>query len=121
MFTYGNKNWGKEPRPGELNQRIEIISPVSVTDADGYPETHDEKVMSCWAQVTQSGDSTNPEAGANAQASALNFAIRYREGIQPGMIVLFDGGRYEIVAVGGFDFKKRFIGMKTVKAGVIGL
>ena len=121
MFTYGNKNWGKEPNPGELNQRIEIISPVSEINENGYPVTRDEVICNVWAQVTQSGDSTNPEANANAQATALNFAIRYREGVKPGMIVIFDGGRYEIVAVGGFDFKKRFIGMKTVMAEVIGL
>lgn len=121
MFTYGNRNWGKEPKAGELNQRIEIVSPIAVIDEDGYPVTHDEVICNAWAQVTQSGDSTNPEANANAQACALNFAIRYQEGIRPGMVVIFDGGRYEIVAVGGFDFKKRFIGMKTVQTGVIGL
>lgn len=121
MFTYSNKNWGKEPTAGELNQRIEIVSPVAEVTENGYPVTRDEKICSVWAQVVQSGDSTNPEAGANAQAMALNFVIRYRDGIRPGMVVLFDGGRYEIVAVGGFNFKKRFVGMKTVKAGVIGL
>lgn len=121
MFTYSNKNWGKEPNPGELNQMIEIVSPVSEINENGYPVTHDEPVCRVWAQVTQSGDSMNPEANANAQAGALNFAIRYLDGIEPGMVVLFEGGRYEIVAIGGFDFRKRFIGMKTVKAGVIGL
>ena len=121
MFTYGNKNWGKEPKPGELNQKIEIVSPISEINENGYPVTRDESFAKCWAQVTQSGDGTNLEANANAQASALNFAIRYIEGVKPGMVVLFDGVRYEIVAVGGFDFKKRFIGMKTVQAEVMGL
>lgn len=121
MFTYGNKNWGKEPKPGELNQRIEIVSPVSEINDNGYPVMRDVPFLKAWAQVIQSGDRTNPEANANAQASALNFAIRYQEGIKPGMVVLFDGGRYEIVAVGGFDFKKRFVGIKTVQAGVISL
>ena len=121
MFTYGNKNWGKEPNPGDLNQRIEIVSPVSEINENGYPVTHDVPICSVWAQVVQSGDSTNPEANANAQATALNFAIRYREGIKPGMVVKFDGGRFDIVAVDEFDFKKRFIGMKTVMAEVIGL
>ena len=121
MITYGNKNWGKEPKPGELNQRIEIVSPVSETDDDGYPVMRDVPFLKAWAQVIQSGDSTNPEANANAQAGALNFAIRYRAGIKPGMVVLFDGGRYEIVAVGGYNFKKRFVGMKGVQTGVMGL
>lgn len=121
MFTYGNKNWGKEPKAGELNQRIEIVCPINETNENGYPESRDEVICRVWARVTQSGDSTNPEANANAQASALNFAIRYRAGIKPGMAVLFDGGRYEIVATGGYSFRKRFLGMKTVQAGVIGL
>ena len=29
MFTYSNKNWGREPKPGELRWRIEIVSPVA--------------------------------------------------------------------------------------------
>ena len=121
MFTYGNKNWGKTPAPGELRERIEIVSPVSVINDNGYPVVNDEVICNVWAQVIQSGDSTNPEANANAQAGALNFVIRYREDIVPGMVVIFDGGRYEIVAIGQFDFKKRFVGMKGVKVGVIGL
>lgn len=121
MFTYGNKNWGKEPGPGDLNQMIEIVSPISEINDNGYPVTHDTVIANVWAQVTQSGDSTNPEAGGSAQATALNFAIRYLEGICPGMVVIFGGERYEIVAVGGFDFRRRFIGMKTVRTGVIGL
>ncbi len=121
MVTYGNKNWGKEPEPGELNQMIEIVNPTTEADADGYAETHDKCVCKVWAKVVQSGDSTNPEANANAQASALNFAIRYREDVKPGMAVLFDGARYEIVALGRFNFKNQFLGMKTVTSGVIGL
>lgn len=121
MVTYGNKNWGKEPEPGELNQMIEIVNPTTEADADGYAETQDKCVCKVWAKVVQSGDSTNPEANANAQASALNFAIRYREDVKPGMAVLFDGARYEIVALGRFNFKKQFLGMKTVTSGVIGL
>lgn len=121
MFTYGNKNWGKEPNPGELNQRIKIVCPINEINENGYPEARDEVILTAWARVMQSGDSTNPEANANAQASALNFDIRYRAGIRPGMVVLFEGGRYEIVATGGYNFKKRFLGMKTVQSGVIGL
>lgn len=121
MFTYSNKNWGKEPKPGELRWRIEIVSPVASVSENGYPETRDERICACWAQVMQSGDSMNGEANATAQAGALNFAIRWREDIEPGMIVIFEGTRYEIVALGGFDFKKRYLGMKTVESRVIGL
>lgn len=121
MFTYQNKNWGKEPKPGDLRWRIEIVSPVAAVSENGYPETRDERICTCWAQVTQSGDSTNQEANAQAQAGALNFAIRWREDIAPGMAIIFEGTRYEIVALGGFDFKKRFLGMKAVESKVIGL
>lgn len=121
MFTYSNKNWGKEPNPGELNQMIEIVSVQAEADEDGYAVTTDRRICKVWAQVVQSGDATAPEAGATIQASALNFAIRYREDIEPGMVILFDGGRYEITAMGGFDFKKRFLGMKATRTEVISL
>lgn len=121
MFTYGNKNWGKEPKPGELNQKIEIISPINEINENGYPVMRDEVFARPWAKAEQSGDSTNPEANANAQASAMNFYIRYIEGVKPGMAVLFEGERWEIVATGRIGTKKRFIGIKTVQAGVIGL
>lgn len=120
MFTYGNKNWGRMPTAGELNQRIEIVSAVAAINENGYHEMHDESICTAWAQVIVSGDSTMQAAGAQAQASAMNFVIRYREGIECGMTVLFEGKRYEIVALSGFDHRKRFLGMKTVTAGVIG-
>ena len=119
MFTYGNKNWGKEPNPGELNQMIEIVSVQAEADEDGYAVTTDRSICKVWAQVVQSGDAIDQAAGAQAAAGSLNFVIRHREDIEVGMVILFDGGRYEIIALGGFDFKKRFLGMKATRTEVI--
>lgn len=121
MLTYSNKNWGPIPTAGDLNQRIRILAMQNTLDADGYAEETEKQICRVWAQVVQSGDSTFETANNNMQATALNFAIRYRKDIREGMFVEFEDERYRIVAIGGFEFKKDFIGMKTVKAEAIGL
>lgn len=113
MFTYQNITWSRAPNPGELRHRICIVSPVTHVSDNGYPVTEDEMVCAAWARVEQSGDSMNVENGVNAHAAALNFSIRWRDDIAPGMVVIFEGARYEITALGQFDFKKRYLGMKT--------
>lgn len=120
MLTYSNVNWDKEPKPGELNQRIEIVDVVTEADEEGYPRTLKNTICRVWARVRQSGDAVTNGADAQMNASALNFAIRYRAGISVGMEVRFEGVEYKIVAVGGYDFRKRFVGMKTQRIDVIG-
>ena len=60
MFTNGNKNWGKEPNPGELNQMIEIVSPVSEINENGYPVTHDEPVCRATARTRRRTPTRRP-------------------------------------------------------------
>lgn len=120
MFTYQNKNWGKEPKPGELNRRIEIVAPVAEINESGYPEMHDEKVCETWAQVIQSGDATNDNGNALAQARSLMFVMRWREDVKAGMVVLLDGTRYEINALGYIGDRKCFLGVKAMETTVIG-
>lgn len=109
------------PKPGELNQRIRIVAPVSHINENGYAETVDEEICEVWAQAITSGDATYEEAGTTVAAGAMNFTIRYRSDVREGMGVVFNGKRYEITALSEFDFKKRFLGMKTIAGEAVSI
>lgn len=121
LFTYQNKNWVEPPKSGELNQRIRIAARIAEINENGYPEEREEEICETWARVLISGNATYEAAGADNAIQAMNFDIRYREGIECGMYVLFEGKRYKIVALNEYDHKKRFLGMKTAAAEVMSL
>lgn len=115
MITYGNKGWGNEPpRPGELNQRVTIIKKTNVINENGYPEETQQKVCTVWAKVEQSGDANGKQANATGIVQALNFAIRFRKDVLAGMWVKFDGALWQITALGHYDFKGNYLGLKTI-------
>lgn len=119
LFTYQNKNWATPPKSGELNRRIRIVAQTAEINENGYPVTRDEEICETWARAITSGDATYDAAGAIIASQAMNFDIRYRDGIKPGMYVLFEGKRYQITATNEYDYKKRFLGMKTIEGEVI--
>ncbi len=116
MRTFSNTGWGKPPTPGEMNRRIAIMEPRTELDADGYPVTTDRKYCEAWARAVQSGDAQQEGAGGNVSVSAMNFATYWIDGLREGMIVMTDGVRYEIQALGEIDPERRYIEMKTARA-----
>ena len=51
----------------------------------------------------------------------VNFTIRYRPDVKPGMWVLFNGEKWEISTLGEYAFTKAYLGLKASRAkGVSG-
>jgi len=51
----------------------------------------------------------------------INFTIRYREDIKPGMWVRFQGEKWNISTLGEYSFKRTYLGLKaSVAKGVSG-
>lgn len=101
------------PHPGQLDHRIRIGTTVSTVNENGYPEETDSVLCTVWAGIEDdsaryffSGDSENTSRG-------LAFIIRWRDGIRPGMWVLWDGIRRQITQIGEFDFRHRYLRLIT--------
>ena len=51
----------------------------------------------------------------------VNFTIRYRPDVKPGMWVLFQGEKWNISTLGEYSFRKKYLGLKAnIAKGVSG-
>ncbi len=95
-------------RAGDLRHRIEIGRYVEGKDewGDPLPPTW-QTVATVWASVEGLSGRLLFEAQQSAMQSDHRVTIRYRTGIEPGMIVRHDGRELEIQAVLDRDGRRR--------------
>lgn len=117
----GYKNFDGTPHPGDLRHRIEIGYTTNEINANGYPEPTDIVVCRVWASVIDAGNQHYRAADVMNTERVLNFTIRYRSDIAPGMWVRFAGEKWDISTLGEYSFQKTYLGLKASLAkGVSG-
>lgn len=101
------------PHPGQLRQRLRIGNTFNTVNENGYPVETDTVICSVWAGIEDassryffSGDAENAERG-------LAFVIRWRSDVRPGMWALWNGEKYIITQIGGYDFQRRYMRLVT--------
>lgn len=109
----GYKNFESDPRPGNLRHLVEIGYTENIITENGYPESVDTVVCKVWASATEAGNQTFRAADTENAEGVINFTIRYRPDIQPGMWVRFLGEKRGIMTMGEYEFKRRYLGLKT--------
>ena len=133
----GYKNFDSDPHPGDLRHMIEIgytenqinengyMIEIGYTEnqinENGYPEPTDVVVCRVWAAVTDAGNQHYRSADVMNTEAVINFTIRYREDIKPGMWVRFQGDKWNISTLGEYSFKRTYLGLKaSIAKGVSG-
>ena len=103
----------KIPHPGELRQLVEIGKTVNIVNENGFPVETGQVICQVWAKAEDcdsryftSGDAENTERG-------IWFTIRWRNDVQPGMWVLWNGQKQVITEIGEYDFKRRYLRLTT--------
>ena len=81
----GYKNFESDPHPGELRHKIEIGYTENTINENGYPAPTDVVICRVWAAVTDAGNQHYRAADVMNTEAVINFTIRYREDIKPGM------------------------------------
>lgn len=86
---------------GSLNRRIAIQSRTAGTDEAGQPLLTWTDVATVWANVAgQTGLGTIKNSGdVTAAIKAYSFRIRFREGIDEGMRVLYNATPFDVKQV----------------------
>lgn len=113
-FTYGNKNFGEMPRPGQLREYIRIGRTESGQNDNGYPVSSDIYICRVFAKAENSGYNQTDEAGVSAIAQGRNYSIRWRDDVTVGMWVEYRGQRWQIIDVIDYDGRKRYLGLRTI-------
>ena len=117
----GYKTFTSNPRPGDLRERITIGVRDNIINENGFPEAQDRVICTVWASVMDAGNQNFRAADTMNSETVLNFTIRYRADIQPGMWIEFRGMRWIINTLGEYEFKRRYLGLKaSISKGVDG-
>ena len=117
----GYKNFESNPHPGNLRHLVEIGYTENSINENGYPEPKDVGVCKVWSAVTDAGNQHYRSADVMNTEAVINFTIRYREGIQPGMWVRFRDKKWFISTLGEYGFRRDYLGLKaSLSEGVSG-
>lgn len=117
----GYKNFESDPHPGDLRHLVEIGYTENTINENGYPEPNDVVVCRTWASVVDAGNQHYRAADVMNTEQVLNFTIRYRSDIKPGMWVRFRNEKWDISTLGKYSFKRTYLGLKaSLSKGVSG-
>ena len=117
----GYKNFDGTPHPGDLKHRVQIGYTENEINENGYPEAHDVILCKVWASATDAGNQHFRSADVMNTEQVVNFTIRWRNDVKPGMWVLFNGEKWIISTLGEYSFKRTYLGLKaSVGKGVSG-
>lgn len=117
----GYKNFESSPHPGDLRHLVVIGYTENVANENGYPEPCDITICTVWAAAIDAGNQHYRSADVMNTEAVINFTIRYRSDIKPGMWVLFQGEKWVISTLGEYQFKRTYLGLKaSLSKGVSG-
>ena len=121
VYLRGYKNFDGTPHPGDLKHRVEIGYTEHVVSEHGYPQETDIVICRVWASATDAGNQHYRSADVMNTEAVVNFTIRYRADIKPGMWVKFHGEKWTISTLGEYSFRRDYLGLKaSVAKGVSG-
>ena len=117
----GYKNFESSPHPGDLKHLVEIGYTENTVNENGYSEPTDTVVCRVWAAAVDAGNQHFRSADVMNTEAVINFTIRYRTDVKPGMWVRFQGEKWNISTLGEYQFKRTYLGLKaTLSKGVTG-
>ena len=117
----GYKNFESNPHPGNLRHLVEIGYTENSINENGYPEPKDVVVCKVWSAVTDAGNQHYRSADVMNTEAVINFTIRYRDDVKPGMWVRFRDKKWLISTLGEYGFRGDYLGLKaSLSEGVSG-
>ena len=117
----GYKSFDGTPHPGDLRHRIEIGYTINEINENGYPVATDKILCEVWASAIDAGNQHYRSADTMNTEGVINFTIRWRDDVKPGMWGLFNDEKWSISTLGEYGFRKNWLGLKASLAkGVSG-
>ena len=117
----GYKNFESSPHPGDLRHLVEIGYTENTINANGYPEPTDIVLCRVWAAAVDAGNQHYRSADVMNTEAVVNFTIRWRNDVKPGMWVRFEDEKWDISTLGVYGFSHNYLGLKaSIAKGVSG-
>lgn len=101
--------------PGDLRHRITLQRFTTTVNENGFEvETWDD-FKTVWAAVSNLHGREYFAAAAVRQENTVRFTIRYLEGINTSMRILFRGKQYNITAIDNIKYQNRYMEIKALE------
>lgn len=100
---------------GELKHRITFLKCIIQTNENGFEAETWEPFKTVWAKIE---NLSGREYFAAAQVKAektVKFTIRYLEGLDETMRILFEGKVYNITSIDNIKYQNRFVEIKALE------
>ena len=114
---------GKKNGKSELGAALALNMLVNDDEwkAEVYPEPKDVVLCCVWASAVDAGNQHYRAADVMNTEQVINFTIRYRRDVKPGMWVRFQDEKWVISTLGEYSFKRTYLGLKaSIAKGVSG-
>jgi SPP1 family predicted phage head-tail adaptor len=99
--------------PGDLRHRITLQKLTTTTNPNGFEVQTWEDFKTVWAKVTNLHGREYFAAAAVQAENTVKFTIRYLEGIDPSMRILFRRKQYNITAIDNIKYQNRIMEIKA--------
>lgn len=101
----------------ELKHRITLQLFTKVVNENGFEVETWVDFKTLWAAVTNLHGREYFAAAAVKAENTVKFTIRYVEGIDESMRILFKGKQYNISSIDNIKFRNRYVEIKALCSG----
>ena len=105
---------------GDFRHRIVIQNLVALVNENGFEIEEWQNYKVVWASVSNLSGREYYQAAAIKAEKTIKFLIRYIEGIETSMRILFDNKQYNIVFIDNLKYKNQYIELKVLEEVVNG-
>ena len=100
---------------GDLRHRITLQKKATSINENGFEVETWEDVRTVWAKVTNLHGGEYFTAAAVQAENTVKFTIRYLEGVDTAMRILFKGKQYNITAIDNIKYQNRYMEIKALE------
>ena len=105
---------------GALNKRITIQELKTNINENGFEVEDWIDFKTVWAGVSNLHGREYFEAAAVQMENIAKFTIRYLDGIDTAMMILFKDKHYNITSIDNIKYKNRFLEIKAMEVDLSG-
>lgn len=105
---------------GDLRHRITLQQLTTSVNDNGFEVETWEDFKTVWAAVSNLHGREYYAAAAVQAENTVKFTIRYLEGLNTTMRILFQGRQYNITALDNIKYRNRYIEIKATEVGAGG-
>lgn len=100
---------------GELKHRVIFQRFITTINDNGFEAETWEDYKTVWASVSNLSGREFYQAAAIKAEKTVRFLIRYIDGVDNSMKILFEGKQYNIISIYNIKYENKYIEIKALE------